>query len=107
MTSQRSRILSILGLMALGVVAIAGGVRYVQAKSAAMASAPGTAKKQLYRCPMHPQVVQDHEGKCPICGMNLVLVEPTSKAVPPSCGVHAGGSGGCCGQAGPNPEPSK
>jgi len=25
-----------------------------------------------YICPMHPNVVSDHEGKCPICGMDLV-----------------------------------
>lgn len=23
-------------------------------------------------CPMHPQIIRDHEGTCPICGMNLV-----------------------------------
>jgi len=26
----------------------------------------------IYSCPMHPEVVQDHAGKCPKCGMNLV-----------------------------------
>jgi Cu2+-exporting ATPase len=26
---------------------------------------------QKYTCPMHPQVVQDGPGKCPICGMDL------------------------------------
>src|SRR5689334_12700942 len=25
-----------------------------------------------YRCPMHPQIVRDKPGKCPICGMDLV-----------------------------------
>jgi Cu(I)/Ag(I) efflux system membrane fusion protein/cobalt-zinc-cadmium efflux system membrane fusion protein len=30
--------------------------------------------KQLWTCGMHPQVVQDEPGKCPICGMRLVPV---------------------------------
>ena len=25
-----------------------------------------------YTCPMHPNVVQDGPGKCPVCGMDLV-----------------------------------
>jgi Cu2+-exporting ATPase len=32
---------------------------------------------QKYTCPMHPQIVQDEPGKCPLCGMTLV---PLSKA---------------------------
>lgn len=30
----------------------------------------------LYRCPMHPDVVRNEPGQCPICGMDLVKVEP-------------------------------
>jgi Cu(I)/Ag(I) efflux system membrane fusion protein len=30
----------------------------------------------LYRCPMHPDVVRKEPGACPICGMDLVKVEP-------------------------------
>ena len=25
-----------------------------------------------YVCPMHPQIVKDEPGACPICGMDLV-----------------------------------
>ncbi|WP_462229355.1 HlyD family efflux transporter periplasmic adaptor subunit [Mucilaginibacter sp.] len=25
-----------------------------------------------YTCPMHPQILEDHSGSCPICGMTLV-----------------------------------
>ncbi|WP_184550992.1 efflux RND transporter periplasmic adaptor subunit [Mucilaginibacter sp. FT3.2] len=35
------------------------------------------AKEQVktdvkYTCPMHPQILEDHPGSCPICGMTLV-----------------------------------
>jgi Cu+-exporting ATPase len=32
----------------------------------------------LYTCPMHPEIVRDHPGACPICGMAL---EPRTMAV--------------------------
>lgn len=43
------------------------------------------AKKHLdskYVCPMHPQIVRDEPGKCPICGMTLVKqkVQATKKS---------------------------
>ena len=31
-----------------------------------------------YTCPMHPQVIKDEPGKCPICGMDLVPKSHTS-----------------------------
>jgi len=33
------------------------------------------AAKQMYQCPMHPQIIQDHPGDCPICGMALVVMD--------------------------------
>lgn len=31
-----------------------------------------------YTCPMHPNVIQDGPGKCPICGMDLVIKSQSS-----------------------------
>lgn len=30
------------------------------------------ASKDVFTCPMHPSVMQDQPGKCPVCGMDLV-----------------------------------
>ncbi|MGC4115994.1 MAG: efflux RND transporter periplasmic adaptor subunit [Myxococcales bacterium] len=34
------------------------------------------APAERWQCPMHPSVVQDHPGNCPICGMKLVKMSP-------------------------------
>lgn len=35
-----------------------------------------TAAKTKYQCPMHPQIVSDEPGECPICHMALVPIAP-------------------------------
>ena len=42
--------------------------------------------KTLYTCGMHPQIVQDHPGDCPICGMHL---EPVRKAAQSAAAASA------------------
>jgi len=37
-----------------------------------------SGKHDRYYCPMHPQIIYDHPGRCPICGMDLVKKEETS-----------------------------
>ncbi len=56
---------SLVGLMAVG--AIAAWIHVARPTSAAISRA-----EAKYHCPMHPSVVQDHAGECPICGMSLV-----------------------------------
>ena len=42
-----------------------------------------------YRCPMHPSVVQDRPGACPICGMDLVRAAGAAEpAAPMSAHEH-------------------
>src|SRR5437764_499407 len=46
------------------------------AQTATPKSTQNTAiERQQYTCVMHPDVVQDHPGKCPKCGMELVAVK--------------------------------
>ena len=35
---------------------------------------PAHEQHTQYTCPMHPQIISDKPGTCPICGMNLVPV---------------------------------
>ncbi|HEV8232614.1 MAG TPA: efflux RND transporter periplasmic adaptor subunit [Thermoanaerobaculia bacterium] len=54
-------------------LAAGAGVALFMNRPKALESAKTTAARQQWYCPMHPQVVADKPGKCPICGMPLVL----------------------------------
>jgi len=61
-----------------------------------LGSGKGASSGQVYYCPMHPSVVQDHPGECPICSMTLVLktegkTNPTG-AMKPTAGPAGMGS---------------
>jgi hypothetical protein len=47
-------------------------------------------KRQKYTCPMHPEVVMDHPGNCPKCGMKLVPLKQNKRRTPNSEGSRAG-----------------
>jgi hypothetical protein len=58
------------------VIVIAAGVMYgCGSKPAAKAEAVPAVSQQavVYTCPMHPEVTSDKPGKCPKCGMDLVV----------------------------------
>ena len=74
------RLLGVLGLLLLGVTGAVWWRWHGPAGEALPPSYGVHAKKQKYQCSMHPQIVSDEPGNCPICGMKLMPVEeePTS-----------------------------
>ena len=62
------------------------------ADTTAPASAPGESAgaHDIYTCSMHPEVIQDHPGRCPQCGMELVkkTVEQGAVEIVYTCPMH-------------------
>lgn len=84
-------------VVVMAVVAALSVAYWLGALSPADGVAEGAA---VYQCPMHPSVVQDQPGQCPICGMDLVLqtkgpqagsaASPPTAAESAAAGSHAG-----------------
>ncbi|MBI4511375.1 MAG: efflux RND transporter periplasmic adaptor subunit [Deltaproteobacteria bacterium] len=78
---------------ALSAITAGGGVFLLARGSGAghehATPATQVAAKEQYQCPMHPTIVQDHPGDCPICGMKLVKVAQGAGSAP-----SAGPAGG-------------
>jgi Cu(I)/Ag(I) efflux system membrane fusion protein len=68
-------------LTALLLAGGAFGVAVVACRRGGTAAAE--AGKVTYHCPMHPTYVSDRPGKCPICKMDLVPIEPAAGATGP------------------------
>jgi Cu(I)/Ag(I) efflux system membrane fusion protein len=74
-SSRRFGAGTLAAVLAAGLV-VGGGVAYLLARGAPAHdhAAPSAEAKTRYTCPMHPTIVSDHPGDCPICGMALVKV---------------------------------
>ena len=79
---------ALLGLVLGGALGV-GGMLLLPPATVASDAAPSDVAPsdtqsavQLYQCPMHPTIVQDHPGDCPICGMKLVPMETPAQGVP-------------------------
>jgi P-type Cu+ transporter len=58
---------------------VADPERYLKAERNDVADVPAATQ---WTCPMHPEVVRDGPGSCPICGMALEPLTPTAAAGP-------------------------
>ena len=67
--------LLLLAVAGAGVLAADDSSRPVATNT--VTAAPG---KTLYTCGMHPWIIQDHPGNCPICGMKLEAIHKTASA---------------------------
>ncbi|HKI77425.1 MAG TPA: efflux RND transporter periplasmic adaptor subunit [Ignavibacteriaceae bacterium] len=64
-------------LLILFAIVTAAGIIYFTSKDSSDIAAEQTV--QQYTCGMHPQIVEDHPGNCPICGMKLVPIKNNDK----------------------------
>jgi multidrug efflux pump subunit AcrA (membrane-fusion protein) len=52
------------------------------------------AAKQLYTCGMHPQIIREEPGDCPICGMRLQPVRANTAATSPGTAARTAAASG-------------
>jgi Cu(I)/Ag(I) efflux system membrane fusion protein len=56
------------------IIALGLGLVFSGCKRSDVTAPNSSSEKTLYTCGMHPQVIQEHPGNCPICGMKLTPV---------------------------------
>ncbi len=76
----------------LAVVVLATGAAVFFAMSHHGSGQHAAQQEQLYACGMHPQVIQNKPGNCPICGMKLTPIrkQPGATAVSTNAAAAAG-----------------
>lgn len=67
-----NRTVKIVMVAAVVVLAISSGYLYGRRGSSAPAAAKTQTPEGEYTCPMHPFIIKDRAGSCPVCGMELV-----------------------------------
>ncbi len=75
---MNSKTTKIIGLIALLVLAAGAVVCFVGGRPGA--GEPAGHEEPLYTCGMHPQIISNQPGNCPICGMKLTPIRRQSGA---------------------------
>lgn len=69
-----------LWLFFIAIILIVAGTSCRQKKSETHTH-DASEGKQLYTCSMHPEIIREKPGKCPICGMDLIKKEENSQKI--------------------------
>ncbi len=77
------------GLLVMGLIALFAARSLLTGKQG-----PAPENGQLYTCGMHPQIVQDKPGDCPICGMKLQPVRKQTGQSPSTASTKASPASG-------------
>jgi multidrug efflux pump subunit AcrA (membrane-fusion protein)/rubrerythrin len=77
--NTKSKIITFIVLIA---VAVGAGLFAAGCSRSADKTATASESKTLYTCGMHPQIIQDHPGNCPICGMKLTPIRKQAGTSP-------------------------
>jgi RND family efflux transporter MFP subunit len=92
-------------LLVLAAAGLGGAGTYFLMSRGGMSAIPGLAglsgnagapvhkaaqEKKLYTCPMHPFIITEEPGNCPICGMTLVPAKAGAGSGSPSASASGG-----------------
>ena len=84
------RTLPLLVLLAAVPAAMVAGCGDPESTATPEGERDETAQVQLWTCGMHPNVITEESGQCPICGMNLTPVKRTDEAEEQAAAVIEG-----------------
>ncbi len=91
--NRRFGVAALVGALLVGAAAGVGGTVAVMHGHGGGQAPAAVAKTQKYHCPMHPGIVEDHPGECPICGMKLVPIENGGAAGAATAGAPSAPAG--------------
>jgi Cu(I)/Ag(I) efflux system membrane fusion protein len=68
-------------ILILVIVVASGLILFMGCKNKKVTTVENVQKKELWTCSMHPEIIRDKPGTCPICGMDLIKKEENSTAI--------------------------
>jgi len=89
------KLLKAIAVIVVVIVAATGGYQFGSQRQHAheaqsqVKNEAAAEQKQLYTCSMHPFIIRDAPGNCPICGMTLVPLKPGATGAQPQAAAPA------------------